>query len=76
MLAGDPLGKVDKVEDEDDEPTDLINYDDVNDAADDWQSVSEFNHFTEQVEQKKIKANQKPKTVLPKKKKAKGKSKE
>jgi len=36
----------------------LINYDDVNDAADDWQSVSEYNHFTEKVQQKKIKAKQ------------------
>lgn len=73
------MGKVDKKEDdEDEEPTDLINYDDVNDAADDWQSVSEFNHYTEKVEQKKIKAsdlkNHPP--AAPKKKKQNGKSKE
>lgn len=56
----------------------MINYDDVNGAADDWQSVSEYNHFTEKVEQKKIKASdlKKHPPSAPKKKKSKGKSKE
>jgi hypothetical protein len=54
----------------------LINYDDVNDAADDWQSVSEYNHFTEKVEQKKIKAHEHKPPPAAKKKKVKGKSKE
>ena len=54
----------------------MINYDDVNDAADDWQSVSEYNHFTEKVEQKKIKAKEHHAAPAPKKKKGKAKSKE
>lgn len=57
----------------------MVNYDDVNDAADDWQSVSEFNHYTEKVENKKLKAKDlrdHPPPTPKKKKSIKGKSKE
>jgi hypothetical protein len=41
LLAGDSLGKIEK-DTEEEEDTDLINYDDVNDASDDWHSVEFF----------------------------------
>lgn len=49
--------EVDQPKDEDDDDlSELSNFDDINDASNDWESVSEFNKYTEKVEQSKIKA--------------------